>query len=283
MVAFKIFWLSIYWYWIFYLIWFVIAYIFLYFLWRSSILNWFPKVKKIFQFELDDLMLFLVLWVLIWWRLWEVFIYEWSYFSQHLLDIVKVWNWWMSFIWWMLWVLIALIILSIRKKLKLSDFFVMVDSLLIVVPIWIFLWRFWNYLNQELYWLIVPQNFWWLKSWIVKFLKDINLFHVYPHVDSNLRVNTNFISMFFEWFILFVVIFLSSFKQFKSKEITPWKNISLFLIFYSIFRFLIEYLRVDSQSQFIWLFTKSQWLFILFFLFGILFSFVRKKLIQTNR
>ena len=278
MVAFSIFGKDIYWYGIFYLIWFVVAYFFLYFLWKSNILSKYPKLQDFLRKNLDDLMIALIIGVLVGWRLWEVFIYEWDYFSKNLSEIVKVWHWGMSFFGCMLWVILSLIILFRIKKLSWKDFVLFLDCIVFIVPIWIILWRFGNYLNQELYWLVVPEWAWWLSEWLISFLTNLNFFHVYPKVDSLLRVNTNFISMLFEWLVLFLLILFVSLRQIKKKDIKIWLNTSVFLIFYSLFRFFIEYLRVDSQSQMVWIFTTSQWLFLcLFVIWLVWFLFVEKR------
>lgn len=281
MVAFSIFWVNIYRYGIFYLVWFVLTYIFLYFLWKSKIFDKYQSLQSFLRNNLDDLMIALIIWVLIGWRFWEVFIYEWDYFSQNPLEIIKVWHWGMSFFGWMLWVVLSLIILFWIKKLSWKDFVLFLDCIVFVVPIWIILWRFGNYLNQELYWLVVPKWAWWLSDSFVSILTNLNVFHVYPKVDSLLRVNTNFVSILFEWIILFLLVFFVSRKQIKREKIKIWLNSSVFLIFYSLFRFFIEYLRVDSQSQMVWIFTTSQWLFlslfIIWFFSLIVFEWLDKK------
>lgn len=277
MVAFSIFWINIYWYGIFYLIWFVIAYLFLRSLWKSNILDKHPKIQNFLRNNLDDLMIALIIWVLVGWRLWEVFIYEWDYFSQNPSEIIKVWHGGMSFFGWIIWVILSIVVLFFIKKLSWKDFVLLLDCLVFIVPIGIILWRFGNYLNQELYWLVVPEWVWWFSDSFISFLMKFNLFHVYPKVDSLLRVNTNFISILFEWLVLFLLMLLVSLKQIIKKSIKVWLNTSVFLIFYSMFRFFIEYLRVDSQSQMIWIFTTSQWLFLcLFSIWFVWFLFVEK-------
>ena len=169
----------------------------------------------------------------------------------------------------MIWVILSLIFLFSIKKLSKKDVVLLFDCLVVILPIGITFWRFGNYLNQELYWLAVPEWARWLTDWIVSLLTNLNIFHVYSKIDSLMRVNTNFISIFFEWIVLFLLIFFVSKWQIKRKEIKIWLNSSIFLIFYSLFRFLIEYLRVDSQSQIIWKFTISQRLFLTLFIVGI--------------
>ena len=279
MVAFSVFWVNVYWYGMFYLIGFILTYMFLFFLGKSNILSKYPKLQNFLKNNLDDLMIALIIWVLFGGRLWEVFIYEWDYFSQYPSEIIKVWHGGMSFFGWILWVILSLVVLFKVKKLSWKDFVLFLDCIVFIVPIGIILWRFGNYLNQELYWWVVPEWAWWLSEWFVSFLTNLNFFHVYPKVDSLLRVNTNFISILFEWIILFLLILFVSLKQIKKKNIKVWLNSSVFLIFYSLFRFFIEYLRVDSQSQMVWVFTTSQWLFLCLFVIWLvmLISIIVKK------
>lgn len=275
MVAFSVFWVNVYRYGIFYLIWFLVAYFFLLFLWKSEILSNYPKLRNFLKWNLEDLMIALIIWVLVWWRLWEVFIYERDYFSANPSEIIKVWHGWMSFFGGMIWVILSLVCLFVIRKLSRKDFLLFLDCIVFIVPVWIILWRFGNYLNQELYWLVIPEWAWWLSEWLVSFLTNLNFFHVYPKVDLLLRVNTNFVSILFEGIVLFLIILFVSLKQIKKEKIKIWLNSSVFLIFYSLFRFFIEYLRVDSQSQMVWIFTTSQWLFLsLFVIWILIFIFV---------
>lgn len=282
MVAFSVFWVNVYRYGIFYLIWFLLTYFFLRFLWRSAILSEYPKLQNFLKNNLDDLMIALIIWVLVGGRLWEVFIYEWDYFSQNLSEIVKVWHWGMSFFGWMLWVILSVACLFVIKKLSRKDFLLLLDCVVFILPIGIILWRLGNYLNQELYGLVVPEWAWWLSEWLVSFLTNLNFFHVYPKVDSLLRVNTNFISILFEWIVLFLLILFVSLRQIKKENIKIWLNSSVFLIFYSLFRFFIEYLRVDSQSQMVWIFTVSQWLFLCLFVIWFVFLVIVKANKELN-
>ncbi len=276
MIAFSIWSIDIYWYWIFYLISFALGYLFLYFVGKSGIFKKFKNLQNILTNKLDDLLIALILGVLIGGRLGEVFIYQWQYFSHHLLEIFAVWNGWMSFIGGMVWVLIAFLILKKMRKLSIQEFWILIDTIIVIVPMAIIFGRFGNYLNQELFGLVVAQDFWWLSQWIVGFLKDINIFHIYSQVDQNLRVNTNFLAMIFEWFAVLLLTISLFIRRIKKKLIKPALISWWFLVFYSVFRFLLEYLRIDSQTQYISIFTRSQWLFIVFFVFGIYFIFNTK-------
>ncbi len=278
MIAFSVWGFSIYWYGIFYLISFLLGYFFLKFVGKLQIFSKFEKLQSVLQHKTDDLLIAIILGVLIWWRLGEVFIYQWEYFSKNLLEIFAVWNWWMSFVGGAIWVFVSLLIFKRLQKLSTVEFFLLFDCILVFVPIAILLWRFWNYLNQELYWILVPANFWWLSEFFVTLFTKLNIFHVYSSVDTSIRVNTNFLAMFFEWFLLFNILITVFINQIKKQKIKPWMVIWYFLVFYSLFRFFIEYFRVDSQSQFLWFLTKSQIIFVFLFIVWFLFLFNRKNL-----
>lgn len=263
MVAFTIFWRDIYRYGIFYLIWFIISYIFLYIIWKKHIFQKFPQLQNLLENDLETLFIILILWVLIWWRLWHVLIYDFQYFLNNPVDIIKVWQWWMSFIWWLLWVIIWISLLLYKRKFSRKEFIILLDLLACILPLCIALWRLWNFLNQELYWIIFNNPFWWTK-WTIWTLTSLWFLHIYDKVDSLLRINTNLLSMIFEWILLFITLLIILIKQIKNDKRKIWKISMVFLLRYSIVRFFLEYLRQDSQSEFIWPFTKSQRFFLLF-------------------
>ena len=149
MIAFSIFWFNIYWYWIFYAISFI-----LWFFYVKYILNQ-AKYIKIFNKELflDDLLFYIVLWVLLWWRLGYVFFYNFSYFLENPIKIFYIHEWWMAFAGAFIWVGISLFLLA--KKYKIS-YFTITDLIVSFLPFWLWLGRIWNYLNKELYWITCP-------------------------------------------------------------------------------------------------------------------------------
>ena len=53
-----------------------------------------------------------------------------------------------------------------------------------------------------------------------------------------------------------------------------------FLLFYSVVRFVFEYVRVDSQMEIIGFMSKSQWFFVVFIVVAI---FIRGKLGKKKR
>jgi len=152
MIAFSIFWINIYRYWIFYLVGFILAYSFLSFIWKKKYFHKFPKLQNLLENDLEELFIILILWVLIWWRLGHVLIYDFQYFVDNPLDIFKIWQWWMSFIWWLLGVILWVSIFVWKKKFSRKEFLMLLDLLCCMLPLCIAFWRLWNFLNQELYW-----------------------------------------------------------------------------------------------------------------------------------
>lgn len=299
MIAFSLGNFDVYRYGLFYLLSFLIGYAFLFFVgkkinqqpddplqtnwaqqidWRKQT-NWnktpfktplfaaYPWVKKLLGEWLDNLMLSLIAWVVIWWRLWWVLFYNFQYYLQDPGEIFSLQQWWMAFLWGALWVLIALLIIKKIYKLSWKEFLIVFDLLLLIVPVGIILGRFWNFLNQELYGIPVINAL--ATSSLGNSLENIGILHVYPKVDTLLRRNTNFLSIFFEWIIVLLAVRSQARKNIKNWFRKPWNIVILFTLLYSISRFFLEYIRVDSQSEFIWSLTITQrWMVCIWVILG---------------
>ena len=271
MIAFSIFWINIYRYWIFYLLWFTVSYIFLSWIWKKQIFHKFPNLQNLLERDLETLFIILILWVLIWWRLWHVLIYDFKYFLNYPPDILKIRQWWMSFIWWIIWVIFWVTIFIWKKKFSRKEYMILLDLLCCILPLCIAFWRLWNFLNQELYWIIFTNPLWRTK-WTIWTLTSLWFLHTYDKIDTSLRINTNFLSIIFEWILLFFTLITIFFKQIKQHKRKIWEISIIFLLRYSIIRFLLEYLRQDSQSEFVWLFSKSQRFFVIFMITWIIIA-----------
>ena len=286
MVAFSIFGRNIYRYWIFYLIGFILAYIFLYIIWKKKFFHKFSNLQTLLEKDLEILFIILILWVLIWWRLWHVLIYDFQYFLNNPIDIIKIRQWWMSFIWWLLWVIIWVSLLLHKRKFSRKEFIILLDLLACILPLCIALWRLWNFLNQELYWIIFNNSF-WRTEWTIWTLTSLWFLHIYDKIDSSLRINTNLLSIIFEWILLFITLLIILIKQIKNGKRKIWKISMIFLLRYSIIRFILEYIRQDSQAEFIWPFSKSQRFFVIFIIVGITIwiylSHLPKENLQNNK
>jgi prolipoprotein diacylglyceryltransferase len=157
------------------------------------------------------------------------------------------------------------VLLARKYHFSFRDFFLLWDLLVVPASFGISLWRIWNFLNQELYGRLVSDVFPAISSSFIHFFSSLDLFYVYERVDWLLRINTNFLASFFEWILLFIWSWFVLYLFFKKKSWTIGLLSSLFLSWYSLIRFLLEYLRMDSQGEFVWFFTKSQRFFLFFF------------------
>ena len=281
MVAFSIFWRDIYRYWIFYLIGFILTYLFLYFIWKKKHFHKFPNLQNLLENDLENLFIILILWVLIWGSLCHVLIYDFQYFVNNPLDIFKIWQWWMSFIGGILRVVLLVTLFIRKKRFSWKEFLILLDLLCCILPLCIALWRLWNFLNQELYWIIFNNSF-WRTEWTIWTLTSLWFLHIYEKIDSALRINTNLFSIIFEWILLFITLISIFIKQIKSDKRKILKIWITFLLRYSTIRFLFEYLRQDSQSEFIWPFSKSQRFFVIFIIIWIILTIYANRIPKEN-
>lgn len=269
MIAFSIGSIDIYRYGIFYFVAFLVGYLFLYWITKKNIF-WkaFPRLQFFLEKHLDDFMLCIFAGVLLWWRLGHVIIYDLQYYISHPGEIFQVRKWWMSFIGGIFGVTIALALLAWKKRFSRKERLLFGDLIFAILPFGIMVWRIGNFLNQELYGVVVSD--WLPRLWYPLFslLNDLKIFHVYPQVDEFLRVNTNFLSSFFEWWVLLVITLSIIRTRVKRKIVQPGRIVAVFLIGYSFIRFFLEYLRADSQLEFQGWFTTSQWFFLIFFCIG---------------
>ena len=148
------------------------------------------------------------------------------YFLQYPLEIFMIWNGGMSFHGGLVGVLVATYLFS---KKKLIDKFLFLDVISMASPIGIFLGRIANFINSELYGR--PSDI----LWSVKFIK----------IDSLSRHPSQIYEAIFEGIVLFILLNFT-FKKFYLKG--PGLISALFLIFYSFFRFFIEFFREPDQQ-----------------------------------
>ena len=216
--------------------WITIAPSYYWLMYAIGFLSWYYIIKKRWFFnkdQLDDLFLYIVLWVILWWRLWYVLFYNLDIYLLNPLDIFKVWQWWMSFHWGVVWVIFAMLLFSYYKKI---NFYKIADQVTLVLPIWLWLGRIWNYLNTELLWYS-----WY--SWLFAVYK--NWIWYFP---------STLVEMLLEWIVLFVVLNYI----YNKYNLIKWQIASLFLIFYGLFRIFVEiFFRMpDEQIWYIyWYFT----------------------------
>ena len=247
-VAFQIFSLEIRWYSLAYII--------------GILLGWF-HCKKILKsdsklFKLfDDLITYLVIGIILGGRLGYVIFYNLEYYLDNLPEIIMIWNGGMSFHGGLLGVILATIIFS--KKHKINTY-IFLDLIALSAPIGLFFGRMANFINSELYGRETDV------LWSVKFIT----------IDNLARHPSQIYEAIFEGIILFFLLnYLSKKQYFK----TPGLISLTFVIFYSIFRFGIEFFREpDSQIGYlVYNLTIGQIISIIFFFLGIFFYLLKKN------
>ncbi len=227
--------------------WYSLAYI-------IGILTGWILSKKIFitdnelKEKFDDYITYLILGIIIGGRLGYVFFYNLDYFLNNFVDILKIWQGGMSFHGGLLGIVVASILFAKKNN---HDPFKYLDIVAVVAPIGIFFGRIANFINSELYG--IETNL----PWGVKFLK----------VDNLYRHPSQIYEAIFEGMILFFILLYFRNKGFLK---SPGVISGLFLIFYSIFRFLIEFFRVpDQQLGYLFFdFTMGQIMSLLFLIIG---------------
>ena len=212
-------------------------------------------ISKNIYSKFDDYITFVIIGLILGGRFGYVLFYNIDFYINHPLDVIKLWQGGMSFHGGVLGIFIASIIFA---KRNLDDVFEYLDVVALVSPIGIFFGRLANFINSELYGHETNM------PWGVKFIQ----------VDDLYRHPTQLYEAIFEGIVLFLILLF--FRRIENLKI-PGILSSLFLIFYSIFRFIIEYFRVpDEQLGYLILnATMGQLISFVFFLTG-LFLFYTK-------
>ncbi len=246
-VAFNIFSLEIRWY--------SLSYIF------GVIFGWFYCKKKLIENEryqnmFDDYIFYLIIGVIIGGRLGYVIIYNLIYYLNNPFEILMIWQGGMSFHGAVIGIIIATYFFSLNKKVNIFYF---LDLVCLSAPIGIFFGRISNYINSELYGRETDV------LWSVKFVL----------IDNLKRHPSQIYEAIFEGIILFIILnYLVSRVDKKEGYIS-----SLFLIFYSFFRFIIEFTREPDAHIGFLLFNLSigQLISIVVFFIGILLWKTKKN------
>ncbi len=249
-VAFQVFSLEIRWY--------SLAYIF------GLIFGWIYCNKILIhdqnkKNQFDDYIAYIIIGIIIGGRLGYVLIYNPMYYLENLIEIPMIWNGGMSFHGAVIGVIFSTYLFS--KKNNESIFYYL-DLVALTSPIGIFLGRIANFINSELYGRETDL------IWSVKFIQ----------VDSLNRHPSQIYEAIFEGIILFVLLNFLYNRLLKKNGLIS----SLFIIFYSLFRFLIEFTREpDVHLGLIFLnISLGQILSIIFFVSGIILfykNYVFKK------
>ncbi|WP_341764127.1 prolipoprotein diacylglyceryl transferase [Candidatus Tisiphia endosymbiont of Beris chalybata] len=213
--------------------WYSLAYI------CGIILAWFYAYKiikkfkiNITHFQLEKFVTWAVLGIIIGGRLGYVLLYDPLQYLAEPIKILKTYEGGMSFHGGMLGVIISSYFFCYKYKI---NFLALGDILATIAPIGLFLGRIANFINGELYGRVTNM------PWGI----------VFPSSDLQPRHPSQLYEAIFEGIILFLILFYATFRN-KTIKIAGI-NSAIFLIFYSIFRIIIELFRQpDSQIGFIY-------------------------------
>jgi len=246
-VAFQIFSLEIRWYSLAYIV--------------GILLGWLYCKKKLIKNQsiidlFDDYITYIILGIILGGRLGYALFYNLGYYLENPIQIFMVWNGGMSFHGGVIGVLIASKLFSNKHQINQ---FIFLDFVALSSPIGIFFGRIANFINAELYGRATNL------PWSVKFIA----------IDEINRHPSQLYEALFEGIILFLIL-RYFFKRDYLKR--PGQISALFLILYSIFRFVIEFFRFpDPQIGYLILnLTLGQLISILFLIFGTIL-FLKKK------
>ncbi len=172
--------------------------------------------------HIDSFLTFVFFGIILGGRTGYIVFYDLPYFIEHPLQILKIWEWGMSFHGGFLGTVIA-VYLYCRKYWY--QFWSLIDTLAVIVPIALWLGRIGNWINGELPWYapysgIFPMNIGWIS-----------------HFPSPL------FEMLLEGIVLFTLMLLSYLYIQKRK---PWLLSWIFLIGYSSARLIAEGYRLPD-------------------------------------
>ena len=235
--------------------WYSLAYIFAFII-GSFFIKKFNRssYKLLSDIQIDRFFIWAVIGVIIGGRIGYVLFYQTNLFFSQPSYILEIWKGGMSFHGGLIGMIVSIYLFSIKNNLQ---FFYLSDLVSFVAPIGLFLGRISNFINTELYGRIT----------------DFPFAIIYPLIDKNPRHPSQLYEAFFEGIILLTILLIYFNK--KSKKYLIGNISALFLIFYSIFRFLIEYLREPDYhlGLVLYFFSMGQLLCIPLFLAGLLIFF----------
>ena len=241
--------------------WYSLAYII------GILLGWILS-KKIFikksylSEKFDDYVTYLIIGIIIGGRLGYVIFYNFNYYLNNLTDIFKIWEGGMSFHGGVIGIIVVSVLFSKKHN---HNSFIYMDIVALVAPIGIFFGRLANFINSELYGKVTDV------PWSVKFIQ----------IDDLTRHPSQLYEAILEGIILFIILIYFKRKNYLN---IPGKISGLFLIFYSIFRFSIEFFRVPDQQlgYLIFNLTMGQIISLLFILIGVYLVIFKNEKLQEN-
>lgn len=213
------------------------------------------QAKYLSEQALEDWLLYIVLAVIIGGRCGYVFFYNPRYFFNNPQEILAFWHGGMSFHGGLLGVIFGMYLFAQKYHIK---YWTLMDHLAVCAPFGICLGRLANFVNLELYGR--PTSEWFSKNFFG---------FVFPNSDMVSRHPSQLYEALLEGLVLLVILTLLYFKtKFKNY---PQRMSGVFLIGYSIARFICEFFREPDQQigYFLNFFSMGQILSLPIMLIGV--------------
>jgi phosphatidylglycerol:prolipoprotein diacylglycerol transferase len=186
--------------------------------------------------QLDSILLWLTISMIIGARIFEVVFWQWSYYSQNLIKIFAIWEGGLSFHGGLVAITLATILLCRRYNISVLH---VADLIVVPVALGQGLGRFGNFFNHELVgkistlpWAV---NF---KVWVAgTFVSEVDSLGnaVFRHPNQLYEAGYNI--------VIFLILYFLRDKFPKQGTL-----FALFLVLYAIFRFFTEFLRVGEPT-----------------------------------
>ncbi len=232
--------LEIRYYGIIYALGFVLAYIFL---------KKHGKDVKLAEQDLDNLMLYLVIGIVIGARIFYILLYNLDFYLQQPLEMIKLWHGGLSFHGGLVGGIVAGLLFCRRKKLS---FLKVADLISIPLALALFFGRIANFINGELYGRVTQA------PWAVKF-RDADGFR---HPSQLYEAAKNAVI-----FMMLLVL--------RKKKLKDGMVFASFIILYGILRFFIEFFR--EPEVYVGILTMGQLLSLIVAIAGIMLLVIARK------
>ena len=212
--------------------------------------------------KFDDYVTYLIFGIIVGGRFGYIIFYNFNYYMSNILDIFKIWEGGMSFHGGLIGVITASIMFARKHG---DDSFLYMDLVSLVAPIGIFFGRLANFINSELYGRVTEA------PWAVTFIQ----------IDDLSRHPSQLYEAILEGIILFLILLYLRKKNYLNK---PGLISSLFIIFYSIFRFIVEFFRVPDEQigYLVFGLSMGQIISVIFILLGIILFYFKNENRQLN-
>jgi phosphatidylglycerol:prolipoprotein diacylglycerol transferase len=211
-VALEFFGLKIYWYSLAYLLGFIFSVYYSKFIIKKGVIDLNTDI-------VDNFFSWAIIGVIFGGRLGYVIFYNFDFYFQNIIEIFKIWKGGMSFHGGLIGLTISMYIFSRLNKIKFID---LSNLIACSAPFGIFLGRIANFINAE---LVGKPTF---SDWGVKYYNE-----------ELLRHPSQLYEAFLEGLVLFLIIMFLIKRRFYKK----FNLCAIFLVFYGLFRFAVEYFR----------------------------------------